>query len=138
MVTSSSKRLKHMQLVPVTDIPIKAALPINAPIGKPRKVAAPPFHHAFVQLDDSVFFTDPVHAALQLQRAFEEARASCGFVERDGEMSSYNVLAMRRWLMVAPRLRKTYALCGEYLQISDLLFAGRAFATRPEQLHLIE
>ena len=139
VVAGSSQRHKHMQLIPVTDIPIEAVLPVNGPIGKPYRVAALPFRHAFVQLDDSVFFTDPVHAAMHLQRAFEKACASCGVVECDGEMSPYNMLATRRWMMVVPRVQETCDLGGgEHLQISALWFSGTAFATRPDQIPLLQ
>lgn len=138
-VAGSSQGHKHMQLIPTSDIPVEAVLPVDSVVGKPCQVAALPFRHAFVRLDDSVFLTDPAHAAMDMQRAFEAACISCGIVERDGEMSPYNMLATRRWMMVVPRVQETCDLGGgERLQISALWFAGTAFATRPEQIPLLQ
>ena len=116
VVAGSSQGHKHMQLIPVTDIPIEAVLPVDGAIGKPYRVAA-----------------------MHLQRAFLAACASCGIVERNGEMPPYNMLATRRWMMVVPRVQETCDLGGgERLQISALWFAGTAFATRPEQIPLLQ
>jgi ATP adenylyltransferase/5',5'''-P-1,P-4-tetraphosphate phosphorylase II len=48
------------------------------------------------------------------------------------------MLATRRWMMVIPRVQETCDLGGERLQVSATWFAGNAFATRPEQIPLIE
>lgn len=138
VVAGSSQRHKHIQLLPASEIPIEAVIPTAGAIGQPQQLAALPFRHSFVRLDDSAFFTDPAHAAGHLQHVYREACAACGMVERDGDMPPYNMLATRRWLMLVPRVQETCDLGSERLQISAMWFAGTAFATRPEQIPLIE
>lgn len=109
----ASQLRKHLQLVPMPQIPIEPFLDAGGKL---------PFRHAFSRIA-------PGEAGPTLQaRYLELLRASAISADRP-----YNLLLTSHWMLLVPRLRER---C-ESIPVNALGFAGTLFARTREQLELI-
>jgi ATP adenylyltransferase len=99
----ASQPRKHLQLVPMREIPIEPFLEAGGKL---------PFQHAFTKISDLSEF----------HSRYRELLAICGG-------APYNLLVTRRWMLLVPRARERF----ESLSVNALGFAGSLFARTEAQ-----
>jgi ATP adenylyltransferase len=126
---------RHFQLMPAA-LPIEAVLPA-AGITQPQRLSVLPFRHAFVHFH----FEPQAAAADNGARLFELFQRCCACVEvtvKDGNLSPYNLLITRRWMMVIPRTRELWQQDGHSISLNALGFGGRILVRSPELIDVVE
>lgn len=139
-IAGASQRHKHLQLVPLPLAPGVEGVPVEPLLDSICNgtdfdtVPAFPFVHAFTGLAEPP--DAPLAEAgevlydtyLRLMRALDLAR------EGDPcQRAPYNLLATRRWMLVAPRSRELY----QGISVNSLGFAGALLVRNQDQLDLI-
>lgn len=105
----ASQPRKHLQLVPMPQIPIEPFLDAGGEL---------PFRHAFARLSDVAAFHDRYRELLDACRV---------------DAAPYNLLVTRRWMLLVPRARERF----ESLTVNALGFAGSLFARTRQQVERI-
>jgi ATP adenylyltransferase len=129
-VGGASQRHKHLQLTPMA-APIEKLLPAR-PVGEPQALPMLPFQHAFASVTEEL-----LSAPERLLALFERACARCGVRVVAGEMTPYNLLLTRRWLMVVPRSRECWEADGARISINAMGFAGSVVLRHAEQIDAV-
>ena len=126
----ASQRHKHFQLAPLS-APIECVLPTQR-IEQPQRLSQLPFRHVFVSLDDS-----DLQQPAQLLQRFEQCCRAAGIAEVDGQLTPYNLLMTRRWLLLVPRSRECWQHGEQMLSINALGFAGSLLLRSAEQFEAV-
>lgn len=126
----ASQRHKHLQLAPLS-APIERVLPTQH-IERAQRLSQLPFRHAFVSLDEG----DLKQPERLLQR-FEQCCAAAGVTVVDGELSPYNLLLTRRWLLIVPRTRECWEQGETKLSVNALGFAGSLLLRSAQQFQAV-
>jgi ATP adenylyltransferase len=108
----ASQPRKHLQLVPMSPIPIEPFLDSGGKL---------PFKHAFARIAAGA---DPA----MLHRQYRDLLRACGIAT-----AAYNLLVTPRWMLLVPRSRE----CFDSLTVNALGFAGSLFARTREQMERI-
>lgn len=136
VIAGASQPHKHLQWVPSGTFAIETALPAKANRGELRQLPAFHFRHALVALDENIV-ADPTRSAEYLHEIFYRACAHCGIKATDGMLPPYNLLAGRRWLLLAPRSCEHWECGTEKVSMNAMSFAGSIFVRHPEQMELV-
>jgi ATP adenylyltransferase len=126
----ASQRHKHLQLVPMRAA-IEAVLP-STRVELPQRLPQLPFAHAFVSLDE-----DDLQQPERLLQRFGQCCTEAGVSLVEGQLSAYNLLLTRRWLMIVPRTRECWEQGELKLSINALGFAGSLLLRSAEQFEAV-
>ncbi len=134
----ASQRHRHLQLVPLPLDAAGAPLPLGPLLDSATyregigTVAALPYRHALVRLDDLRELA-PGAAAGPLHDRYRRLLAATG-IHGEGpealQSCPYNLLATRGWMLLAPRSREFW----EGMSVNALGFAGALLVRDQEQL----
>lgn len=113
----ASQRHRHLQAVPLA--PVSEELPLEARImqqlekeaGQPSESVPLPFRHRLTPAPPAE--VSVAEAASDLARVYRR-------MKEETEADSYNLLLTRRWMMLVPRTRETFAS----ISLNALAFAG--------------
>lgn len=136
VIGGASQPHKHLQWVPSGTFTLEAILSDAGNHGRPQRLSAFDFRHAFVALDDRQT-ADPAQAATYIRDVFYRACAECGVAVADDKLPPYNLLAGRRWMLVVPRSREHWEDGAEKISMNAMSFAGSIFVRRTEQIELV-
>jgi ATP adenylyltransferase len=133
-LSGASQRHKHLQLTPPLGpeglrAPMEKLLSPPPPRGRVTTLPALGFTHAVTGLGP--WETPPGEAAARMVEAYQSLRAALGMAR---ELSPYNLLATREWMLMVPRPRAE-ALG---ININALGFAGSLLVKTPEQLQQVQ
>lgn len=134
LMAGASQPHKHLQFVPLPLGKNGPAVPMevlfdDVPVHVACRQARLPFAHGFVRLD-SAGLAQPA----LLAQAFRSACGFAGVTMREGEVSPYNLLVTRRWLLVVARSQERW----EDVSVNSLGFAGSLFVKRPEDIERMQ
>ena len=130
LIAGASQPHKHLQFVPLPLGEDGPSVPMEvlfepAPEQLACRQRQLPFAHGFVWLG-----LEGITQPATLACAFQAACDLAGVTERDGEVSPYNLLVTRRWLLVVARSQER---C-EDVSVNSLGFAGSLFVKRQEDI----
>ncbi len=130
LIAGASQPHKHLQFVPLPLGEDGPSVPMEVLFEPaPEQVACRqrqlPFAHGFVWLG-----LEGVAQPATLARAFQAACDLAGVTVRAGEVSPYNLLVTRRWLLVVARSQERW----EDVSVNSLGFAGSLFVKRQEDI----
>jgi sulfate adenylyltransferase (ADP) / ATP adenylyltransferase len=108
----ASQPRKHLQLLPMAEIPIEPFLDAGGEL---------PFRHACARIPAAA------DAAL-LHRHYRDLLQACAMAG-----PSYNLVVTRRWMLLVPRARERF----ESISVNGLGFAGSLFVRTQEQLERV-
>lgn len=130
----ASQPHKHLQLVPLPlaadtpGIPMEALLPTTVATAAPVRVPGLPFRHAYARLDAGAR-PDAAH----IHGLYIAMLAAVGFDPKASQPPPYNLLVTRRYILLIPRRRDSYAT----VAVNALGFAGSFFVPDPARLDAI-
>ncbi|MRI34060.1 phosphorylase [Endozoicomonas sp. OPT23] len=107
----ASQPHRHLQAMPVCDLPISQAL--RALPDSPEQLKALPFRHLISKIDQR----NPEHSAYAL---YLEMLNQLDLLDFDGQPGPYNLLMTEEWLMIVPRTKGRF----EGISVNSLGFVG--------------
>jgi len=128
-IAGASQRHKHLQLIPVSHLPIEPLLAAakfeNAIATLPRL----PFVHAFTTLE-------PADSAESLLERYHKLLAAVGLgaINHDQQSGAYNLLVTSEWMLIIPRSQAEFAS----IAVNSLGFAGILLVRNQEQMQVIK
>ncbi|MGE0387250.1 MAG: DUF4922 domain-containing protein [Gammaproteobacteria bacterium] len=132
----ASQPHKHLQHVPLRDLPIEPLLPRAGAFDTPRRVDGLSFRHAFVRLDPAAF-AHAASAAARLTAAFEAGCAFCGLRVEDGRLPPHNFLATRDWMLIVPRSTEYWEEGTVKMSMNAMSFMGTLFVRHPDHVEAV-
>ncbi len=111
----ASQPHRHLQAMPVTDLPIAKAL--RALPNSPEQLKALPFRHLISRIDHKNLVSSAYALYLEMLNQLD-------ILNSDGHPGPYNLLMTAEWLMVIPRTHGRF----EGVSINSLGFAGLLLA----------
>jgi len=139
-LAGGSQRHRHLQIIPLPFASNHFALPITSVISQAQFsngigiVPAFPFPHALIKLT-AYWAESPIAAGKQTLSCYYQLLNAVNLVQPTGELSAYNLLITREWMLIIPRVQA----CFESISINALGFAGAILVGDETQLqHLKE
>jgi len=135
----ASQRHKHLQLAPFPlwatepGAPVEAALAVETLGGQPA-LRSFPYRHAAVRLERE-WLDAPQEAGVELAQRYRALLGALGLdhMDKDGLLPAYNLVATRRWMLLAPRTQAQI----EGIPVNALGFAGSLLARTAAHLEVL-
>lgn len=133
-IAGASQPHKHLQLVPLPlgderfPTPVDSVIDPNTKPGLITKVAAFPFAHSLVLLNDTFSENDPA------ERLLSTYRRACAEVGVHDQYRPYNMILTKRWMMVVPRTEEFW----RGVSFNALGFAGSLLVRNRDELEQLK